>query len=475
MTLGKTHGVFLPCELVTLIFQDLTRQDLINWTNVCWAWNSSGNPLLYHKVSGWSEGMFEKLLGTITEPQTPNRESDSNIISRQQQLAQLINIVEIRTDERFCDTASWYLPMFTKLAALTPNVHAADIYDPSTYGNSYGGLTFDWNEILSSKWPHLQNLKLKAPTRYVFQPGGLLNITSILQRLYHFDIEYTNSFMGFVHLSPPIMTNLMSLKVTIRDGAQYERLKLMLQHCRNTLHTLAISWQSNFEYYPMLNLDDLTLGLPNLKALALRECYSPKFTIINFGSNIEHFELIGHSCSKGNLSQLVKAMIKNPNLKTLRILNCWDIEQIRMALEINQVTLQTLHIASSNWAKLIDYLVANNTQVNNVTTLFFHMYNDFQLDDLANSKAASLANIFPRVERLLLTRGRITFSQGYHQDEMLHHRTQWIDADTLSHFRHLKYIDTTTFDGLVDKSSCKFESYKIPRDYIMLSDCHNMD
>ncbi|KAH8548432.1 hypothetical protein BGW37DRAFT_507117 [Umbelopsis sp. PMI_123] len=438
----------LPSELLPLIFKYLIHEDLVSCSYTCWSWNDAANVLLYHRVYGFSQSMFEKLITTITPSQSPGSVKSTNIITRQRQLGNLIKVIDMKFHHSYYDFAGWYLPMLSDLAAVTPNVHTADIYEPATCCNTMDNMIFDWEEDLGCKWPYLRNLMIQAPTRYIIHENCLRNMDRVVSRIENLNIMNSKAWnYSFASCSTPL-TNLQSLKVAIRQPHEYNIMQQILQSCRNTLHTLAIAWSSVVSYGSGKQLDCLIQELPNLKKFVLLYHSEATFTLESFGDKLDELELvwIDHLYSDQPERTLGKALTKTSNLKTL-ILSSGLIlaEYLPIALAINHVTLQKFCFAGYDGGKLISSLLMNNTRLSKVTTLCF------EDRALSNAMIIDLAMIFPHVEFLVLTRG---ISESHEP---------WITCEAVSQFKRLKGIDVMTFSSLIDQGKFKNSQYRMKR------------
>ncbi|CAO3675069.1 unnamed protein product [Umbelopsis ramanniana] len=147
-------------------------------------------------------------------------------------------------------------------------------------------------------------------------------------------------------------------------------------------------------------------------------------------------------------------MKKTSKLKTLSlVVNDETLEDIPLVLENNKNTLRTFYIRE--WVSrgdpgiLIPRLLANNTRLCNVTTLYIGC------DTLETSDVQSLAVIFPNVEFLRLTR---YYSMRMHPMPPLERvPLKWMTTDDLSHFPHLKAIDEGTYAEVIDQNEVTYQ------------------
>lgn len=446
----------LPSEVLRITLQYLAHHDLLNCSYTCWSWNQAANVLLYYKVYGFGESMFEKLLRTITPIRLPSDGQNSNATSRRQQLGQLVKVVVMRKDDSFRDFSDWYLPLLPKLAFATPNVHTASLYDPcasaTMFSSSYRSLSFDWNEAFGSNWLQLKKLKLEAPSRSGFHEGGMINIMKVFERLQSLDITYCSAIVMLKLPYVPAMPFLECFKARVLYGDDYQRIKALTNVCRNRFHTLALIWQLTIVSKPPVTLDDLTLELPNLKSFGFSYFYSRNFTISSFGAHLEELELLARDCRfEDQVDSLIgKAMMKMSKLKTLSLITCCALlEYIPMVIESNKGTLQKFYFSGKDGDKLIEDMVASNLRAYHVTTLYFEYH------DLDKSMVRHLAEIFPHVQFLTLTRGKARSVQS------------WLSLQTLQVFKNLIGLGTTTCSELLDPSKCKFDQFVIQQPIIL--------
>jgi hypothetical protein len=429
-----TCGQNLPSEVLTLVFQHLTQRDLLSCTYSCWAWNAVGNERLYYKVYGNSKDRFGKLIRTINGTESPNKHDNPN--TRPRSLGQLIKVIIVQRDYYFHANSQWYPQLLSRLAALTPNVHSADIYGPGINRSDDTTTRFDWERSLSSKWRHLKKLRIAAGKATGDIKLHVYNMDNLFNRLHYLDIMYWSDFPSYLPPSPLVMSNIRSLKLAIQDRPSYDRLKEALQTCQDTLHTLTISWVASSG---PLNVDDLIISLRQLKNFGFSYSISAEFTITTFGDHVEHLELIGsHRLMENEVDKAAgNAMMKSSNLKTLRIARCEHfVDYIPEVLAANSTTLQNLYFIGDSGDELLTNLVTSGMRFCNITTLSFECS---MLDDMM---AKDLAHIFPNVQFLKLTAGPFTPAE------------HWLTSETLAQFKYLKAIDLQTFRELLDRNSC---------------------
>ncbi|KAI8578330.1 hypothetical protein K450DRAFT_247422 [Umbelopsis ramanniana AG] len=419
-----------PNELLALVFQHLTKRDLLNCTYTCWAWNSIGNERLYYKVYGNSNDRFRKLIRTITGAPSQTGVSTANGMPRQ--LGKLIRVIKLQRDYYFHANSRWYAELLSKLATVTPNVHTADIYGPNISPSVETTTEFDWEASLSSKWPHLRRLRIAAgkPTGDIKFPAN--NMETLLNRLHYLDIVYWPDFPEYLPPSPLMVSDIRMLKVAVQDKSSYHRLKELLNSCQDTLNTLTLSWSASSG---SLSVDDLITGLRQLKKFGFSYSISADLTISTFGDHVEHLELIGsHRLVENEADRRVtNATLKTTGLKTLRVARCEHfVDYLADILAANASTLQNLYFTGDSGDLLIEGLMDNSAHLNNVTTLSFEcgMLNDLKANDLAD--------IFPNVQFLEMTAGPFSSVE------------RWITSKTLRKFHHLKAIGSITFRELLE-------------------------
>ncbi|KAI8578333.1 hypothetical protein K450DRAFT_247424 [Umbelopsis ramanniana AG] len=441
----------------------------------------AGNILLYRKVQPSSLNKFQKLIRTISEPATSQRNTSIVI----QQFRHLIKngtltfhyrMVDI-SDNPFAvlsrkniepqniesDTAAWkmkrpqqlgkliknvtlkslaynditgYLTQIMMFARSSPNIRTADIDYLQIYFASDFTPKLDWEQHIGSNWRQLKNLTLRSYECYKCSIPPLSSMESLLNHLYKLDtLEWTDFLYHLPH-PVPNMKNLQVLKVDVSDKSSYQNLKELLQSCRNTLRSLSIRWciTATTDHDP-LDLEDLIRELPKLKDFALSYGYEHIFTISSFGEQLETLTLISSSVEgDSQVHEIVgNAVSKTSHLKRLEIRYCKHIEKYMHAiLANNKSTLQSIFIASRNATEVVSNLQVNDTRTANITTLGFHFIQD-------NLQLRELAKIFPQVEWLSLPDFSFSGSK------------RWIDSESIFQFRHLKGIDWRTFAQLVDQ------------------------
>ncbi|KAH8553537.1 hypothetical protein BGW37DRAFT_263273 [Umbelopsis sp. PMI_123] len=446
-----------PHELLTIVFQNLCQQDLVNCSSTCWTWNSTVNPLLYGKVSLVSQTMFERLIHSISKNQTHKAQGVGNTIKRHHQLGQLIKVVEILVDYSHYDNPHQYVPLLSNLALNAPNVHTAEIFLPTTCWDTYTGSPLDWS-ALASHWPHLTNLALKASLDYEMQASDLTNINHVLNRLHHLNIVRGEDIINFLQTSPPVMPKLQSLKAVLLNPPNYQTLTTILQSCQETLHTLIIDFHSYFQ--PLsINMDSLFTQLKNLKVFGLMRYDDSPITITSFGEHLNHLEWWVFSSGPHDPldESIYQAMIKTSNLKTLCIGGNMAIEYVPVVLEANKSTLQTFYLDHIHGNDLIAILLATNRSFSNVTTLCFECML------LENSDVVALAKIFPNVQFLSLCRNRrrreiprSVANRSGQRRWRSQYGEKWIASEILSSFQCLKAIDHTTVPELREQPLSNF-------------------
>lgn len=435
----------LPSELIRYIFQDLPYRDWYSCSCTCWTWNGIANMFLYQNVCWLSEESYQKLMISITTSNSTYISNNLRMSTRQKQLGSLINVMELRI--RY-SSELWSLP-FSILASMTPNVHTVYVREP---GELIGiPSAFDY----ASKWSKLKTLGLSSLS-YSF-PRNTTNFVSVLNRLQHLDIIYAYSFPEYILPSSPIKLKLQSLKICIFNELQYEGAMVMIESCRDTLNTLVISWEVTATSHPLLSLDNLILGFPNLKVLGLTYSFHSKFTISSFGDHLEELEIHVNKVRREELEELIgDALKKTSNLKTLSLGTKVSpfVEDIPMIIKSNITTLKNLYLNCNSGNNLVTSLIMMDIRSENLSTLSFECmhFSDFMV--------RSLASIFPKLEYMDLTRGRLSFGHP------------WITNESLSLFRYLKGINgKTMFSELIDPSRYNFAKYDIERLSIIPATC----
>jgi hypothetical protein len=446
----------LPSEILTVILKELLPQDLTSCSRTCWVWNTITNPFLYEAVYICSEDRYQLFVRSIT----PCRNHDVRCVckpcNRRQQLGQLVKAVDIDIDygttyeEIFDD---FTVTLLLELASATPNVHTAKIYMPILAENlTNSGHYFDWS-TLAARWTKLTSLTLRNPTYWPLVQGELTNFSDILSRIQHLETTCENG----LHLMLPFLPAkpcLQSLIANAFGSMDYEALKEICQTCRNTLHTLIMVNDTG------VDLDDINMGSNLLKTVGINHWEGEEPHITNFGDNLEHLEYRGNGGD--GYHSIIQAIKKTNKLKTLSLVVRYvTLKVIPLILENNKNTLHTFYFRGSDElgiASLISRLLANKVQLCNVTTLFF------ELSTLNNFDVHSLAEIFPNVEFLGLTKDSSKrFSSLYPVT------SKWITTDDLSHFQHLKAIPLITYLEVIDPKAVIHEKCTIPFDTFWVS------
>jgi hypothetical protein len=205
-------------------------------------------------------------------------------------------------------------------------------------------------------------------------------------------------------------------------------------------------------------LDDLNIGYKQLKAFGLSTDDGSHISITSFGDHLEHFEWWSQTTETNitgdNLSQ---AMTKTNNLKTLSLNQSISCDDVAMALESNKHTLHTFYFNAFDANDLIAFLLENKVRLNKVTRLCFECV-DFQ-----NHHVPSLAEVFPNVEVLALSKFRLQHesSPWLLPEDIATIDVRWIEIEALSHFKHLKAIDKLTCLELTDPPSVIYQTCDI--------------
>ncbi|KAI8578323.1 hypothetical protein K450DRAFT_247272 [Umbelopsis ramanniana AG] len=432
----------LPSEILRYIFQDLSYIDWYSCSCTCWTWNGIANMFLYKNVCWLSDESYQKLMLALTTSNSTSISSYTRASARQKQLGSLINLMELRIRIfSFLSSDLWYLPPLSTLASMTPNVHTVYVRDSREFIEVPSA--FDY----ASKWPKLNTLVLSSLAYYL--SSNTINFIDVLNRLQHLDIVYAYSFPEYILPLSPIRLKLQSLKICIFNQLQYEGAKMIIECCRDSLNTLVISWEVTDESHPPLSLDNLILGLPNLKVLGLTYTFHSKFTISSFGEQLEELEIHVNKARREQLEELIGGVLKKTtNLKTLSLGTKVSpfVEDIPMVIQSNLATLQNLYLSCSSGNNLLTSLIMMDVRSENLSTLSFECMN------FSDYMIRSLAGIFPKLEYMDLTRGRLSLGQP------------WIMKESLSLFRYLKGINAKTmFSELVDPSRYNFAKYDLER------------
>jgi hypothetical protein len=450
----------LPSEILTIILKELLPQDLVSCGRTCWVWNTIANQFLYETVYICSEYRHQLFVRSIN----PCRNHDGSCVckpcNRRKQLGQLVKAVDIDIDystayeEIFDD---FTVALLLELASATPNVHTAKTYMPILTGEIRNGSYLDWN-ILAARWTKLTSLTLRETVDGPAVQGELTNFSNILSRIQH--LEFTACLNGLTFMLPFLRAQpcLQFLMANISDSEDYEALREISQTCRNTLHTLIMDLLL-FGNTLYIDLDDFNIANKLLKTVGIKT-HVDDFHIKNFGDNLEQLEWWSTDLNRGN--SIMQAMKRTNKLKTLSLVEEMTLGYIPSVLEANKSTLHTFYFrAYDPWENegLIPLLLANKMQLCNVTTLFF----EFGIAE--DSDVQSLAEIFPNVEFLGLTRDSTIYLTPMNpMSSSGRVPSRWITAGDLSHFRHLKAIDQVTYLEVIDQNAVTYQKCIIPWD-----------
>ncbi|KAI8578324.1 hypothetical protein K450DRAFT_247273 [Umbelopsis ramanniana AG] len=452
-----SQPLYLPKELLELVFEELDISDLVSCSYTSWFWNDTANVLLYREIDGLPLYRVKKLLRTLAPPRFENDNDTSEVTTRQRKLGGLVKVIkmfEIGGDDAnvLSHPTFAYILETAKLGLLTPNVHTAEMYEAKPFKrDQLPSPPFRWG-LSESKWQHLKRLTIISSDIRV---SGCIrkDFFDMLLQLDHLDMLDAKKFLSCGSPSVPITPNLTSLKVSVRDKIQYDHVMIMLQSCRRTLHAVAIQWLPYGSISQSFNLENLIKTQLNLKALALTYDKNSRLTISSFGDQIEVLEVIGNRRGNEQVEEEIgKAMMKASKLKTLSLGTCsYYTEYIPTIIDRNKATLHSLYLTSDVGDELIDLLLAANVRADQVATLCF------ECRYLDNSMVQSLAEIFPSVNYLGLARGKAKSDR------------KWIAPQSLSYFRKLVGVDVWTFRELLDPDSYHGSKYKIRRPLMLKS------
>jgi hypothetical protein len=401
--------------------------------------------------------MYERLINSVTEAKSLDESCVKYTVGKVQQLGQLVKEVNLSVKYTEYDEQHNYATMLSRLASMTPNVHTVEIPVPMVR-SVMSGRSFDWS-VLASQWTNLSSLTFNAPSP--FSAAGYLynlnNIHDVFNKLQHLDVSICSSLLKCMLPSVSAMPYLQSLMVKVGNEWDYQALRKILQACQNTLHTLIISFTSFYGNDSFdVDVDDLIMGQKHLKSLGMTTDKHSQISINQFGDNLEHLEWFSNS-TKNDFTfdqSIIQAMMKTRSLKTLSLLGSMTLDHIPLILEANKNTLRTFYFLSP-WEHedFITHSLANNVRLCNVTTLYF------ESRFLKNSDVCSLAEIFPNVEFLGLSREMLL-----HNSEPSSRSTisKWITTAALSHFQRLKAIEKVTFLEIIDYSTATYRKCNIP-------------
>ncbi|KAG2172632.1 hypothetical protein INT44_002647 [Umbelopsis vinacea] len=450
--------LYLPKELLELVFEELDRSDLVSCSYTSWFWNDSANVILYREIHGMTlDGVYD-LIRTLELNQFENG-PDISLTKRRRKLGSLVKVVrkaeELGEPEEFSFIIRGtlaYLLQTKDLSELTPNVHTAEMYETATASRDVFALPPNLWDVLEYQWKHLRRLtithfKERAPWRIRD------SFLDILLQLDYLDILDTTKFLSCDFPSAPVTPNLSSLKVSIRDYIQYDHVMTMLQSCQRTLHSLAIQVLPPGCIIIPFSFDNLLKKQLNLKELALTYDETSQLTISSFGDQIEVLEVIGNRQGNQQVEEeIAKAMLKASKLNTLSLGTCsYFTEYIPEFIDRNKATLHSLYLTSDVGDELIDFMIEDNLRADQVTTLCF------ECRYLDNSMVQRLAEIFPSIKYLGLGRGKAKSER------------KWITHQSLSRFRNLVGVDMWTFRELLDPNSYHGSKYKIRRPLMLKS------
>lgn len=261
-----------PKKVLTAIFHNLNRQDVLSCSYTCWQWNAAINNYLYHEIYCSEGSTLELLIRTITPPLALHADDGSETVSRQKQLGQLVQIVKVLPDWSESNAAPWYLPLFIRLSTLTPNVHTATLVNPATrltttLAKSNKLLQSVLWETFDTNWSQWKSLTLQGLTGW--KRDTSVTNTNALEKLEYLDVS---SCTGNLYCLLPsyVMPNLKSLSIGVEfvDDQNYERAKAMVQACGKTLKSLVLKTHGA-PLMRLIDLDSFLDAAPNLKSLVI--------------------------------------------------------------------------------------------------------------------------------------------------------------------------------------------------------------
>lgn len=445
----------LPVEIWPIVFQNLGRQDLVSCSRTCWAWNVCANSILYETVYLTKPAMLQRFIEIITDSQEYHKRCSQSTMNKHRQVGHLVKVVDL--SKKYFEYVGMhnYATMLATLASMTPNVHSSGI-SVTVHRVQLDTVVskFDWRTV-ATKWTRLTNLTLRSSDcDSDGDRDDLKSLSVVLDRLRHLDISRCECFLTLMLPSLPTLLHLQSIAVIICTPSDFQALKKLLKACQNTLQTLTICFSS---LVPLLsiNLNELTIGHKQLKAFELTTDDKVEIDVTSLGDDLEHLRWWSNKNRNGNTldHSMSPAMVMTRKLKTLSFAGNIPVEHISLTLESNKSTLRTFHINCSVASDLIACLLENNVKLYNVTTLCL------DCDVFENSDVCSLAEIFPNVEFLGLSRGS-------RQHEMsrrirLGITLKWITTDVLSYFQHLKAIDHITSLEIIDESAVTYQRYNL--------------
>lgn len=453
-------NINLPSEILDIIFQYLSPQDLISCSRTCWSWNASANPLLYETVTFSSNTKFQRFIEGISASKNPHGEGTENTRGSHQALGQLVKAAEIISGYSHHDEIREYAMVLSRLASETPNVHTATlvllVMSEETGPPPY------WR-TLASQWSKLKSLTLSGSLDYGVETYDLDGLKAVFHRLQHLDVTRCSDILSYMLSSLPTMPYLQSLMATIYSTTDYKALKTVVRNTLNTLNTCIIEF--NCARLPALDPENLQLDHKNLKILGFTVYGQTQINITNIGDNLEHLRYWVFSSGAGSLldQSIRQAMLKTSHLKTLSLAGDLPLEHIALVLEANKNSLHTFFFHHTRAGDLITLLQASNVRLYNVTTLCF------DCSSLENAHVLDLAEIFPNVESLALCRNTwardmTTMTMFLLSERISDERREadyWIATDALSQFRQLKALDKTSFLELEDQQLCTYRKCSI--------------
>jgi hypothetical protein len=399
--------------------------------------------------------MLQRFIEIVTDSQEYHEKCPQSTMNKHRPVGRLVKVVDL--SKKYFEYVGMqnYTTMLATLASMTPNVHSSGISVSINHDQLDTIVSkFDWRAV-ATQWTRLTNLTLRSTEcGRNGNKDDLESLSVVLDRLRHLDISRCECFLTFMLPSLPTLLHLQSIAVIICIPSDFQALRKLLQACQNTLQTLTICF-STLVPFLSINLDELAIGRKQLKTFELTTDDKVDINVTNLGDDLEHLRWWSNKNRDGNTLDysMSSAMFKTRKLKTLSLAGNIPVQHISLTLESNKSTLHTFHINCSDASELIACLLENNVHLYNVTTLCL------DCDVFENSDVCALAEIFPNVEFLGLSRG----SRRHEMSRRLRLgiTLKWITTDALSFFQHLKAIDHITSLEIIDESAVTYQKYNL--------------
>lgn len=378
----------------------MNTQDLLSCSYTCWTWNNLANIILYRSVDISSLNKFKKFLNTVSTPvhDACARSKDTN--HKRQPLGELVKAIRLQYADRFEYMEDSHHAYLEDLASICPNVHSITTYEDNDLISHILSIeNYDCWQKLGAKWPLLKSVAIHSSHHFGHSPYPSRGIETIFARLHHLDLLRCNYFLLHFPVRPSSVTQLQSLKVRVDFMSDYGCLKALVDNCRDTLETLAISWKAPDTGENPQDLGPLILDSPHLKKFGLEWKSNSSFRISSFGDQLYELELQGRNSGRIQRidEEIGRALTRTSNLKRLSLTGVVSLaEYIPLLLHANSDTLQEFYLSDRNAHLLLTNLNTTGTLLFNVTVLHINTKN------IEASSLRMVPEIFPRIEFLQL-------------------------------------------------------------------------